>query len=187
MVPPKRDIRFCMVPRKLGIWFRMDQPKWYRWSRMVPTKVYYSIFPHYISTVVDFWCTVAIIQEKKKRTKKTIWKLNVLSRPSLQYVLLSFPWPSHPWILLSCLGQAFIPSYCLVLAPVPYCLVLAQPSYCLVLAHSFIYHIVLFVLGREEKYTVKYNPWPEGVPEGEAQGNSWRQRVIFDHIFRVES
>ena len=28
------------------------------------------------------------------------------------------------------------------------------------------------VLGRDEGYTVKYNPLPEGVPEGEARGNS---------------
>ena len=28
------------------------------------------------------------------------------------------------------------------------------------------------VLGRDEGYTVKYNPLPKGVPEGEAQGNS---------------
>ena len=28
------------------------------------------------------------------------------------------------------------------------------------------------VLGREERYTVKYNPPPEGVPEGKAQENS---------------
>ena len=28
------------------------------------------------------------------------------------------------------------------------------------------------VLGREEGYTVKYTPSPEGVPEGEARGNS---------------
>ena len=28
------------------------------------------------------------------------------------------------------------------------------------------------VLGQDEGYTVKYNPLPEGVPEGEAQGNS---------------
>ena len=28
------------------------------------------------------------------------------------------------------------------------------------------------VLGREEGYTVKYNPLPEEVPEGEARGNS---------------
>ena len=31
---------------------------------------------------------------------------------------------------------------------------------------------IVSVLGREEGYTVKYNPLPEGVPEGEAQGNS---------------
>ena len=28
------------------------------------------------------------------------------------------------------------------------------------------------VLGRDEGYTVKYNPLPEGVPKGEARGNS---------------
>ena len=28
------------------------------------------------------------------------------------------------------------------------------------------------VLGREEGYTVKYTPLPEGVPKGEARGNS---------------
>ena len=28
------------------------------------------------------------------------------------------------------------------------------------------------VLGRDEGYTVKYNPLPEGVPEGEGRGNS---------------
>ena len=43
------------------------------------------------------------------------------------------------------------------------------------------------VLGQDEKYTVKYNPLPEGVPEGEIRGNSRRQRVIFDRIFQVES
>ena len=30
----------------------------------------------------------------------------------------------------------------------------------------------LSVLGPDEGYTVKYNTLPEGVPEGEAQGNS---------------
>ena len=43
------------------------------------------------------------------------------------------------------------------------------------------------VLEREEGYKVKYNTWPEGVPEDKAQGNSWRQRVIFDGISWVES
>ena len=28
------------------------------------------------------------------------------------------------------------------------------------------------VLGQDEGYTVKYTPPPEGVPEGEARGNS---------------
>ena len=31
---------------------------------------------------------------------------------------------------------------------------------------------IVYVLGRDEGYTVKYNPLPEGVPEGEARGNS---------------
>ena len=30
------------------------------------------------------------------------------------------------------------------------------------------------VLGRDKIYTVKYNPLPEGVPEGKARGNSPR-------------
>ena len=32
---------------------------------------------------------------------------------------------------------------------------------------------IVSVLGRDEGYTVKYNPLPEGVPEGEARANSW--------------
>ena len=43
------------------------------------------------------------------------------------------------------------------------------------------------VLGQEEGYMVKYTPPPEGVHEGEAQGNSWKGRGIFDRISRVES
>ena len=31
---------------------------------------------------------------------------------------------------------------------------------------------IVSVLGRDEGYTVKHNPLPEGVPEGEAGGNS---------------
>ena len=31
---------------------------------------------------------------------------------------------------------------------------------------------IVSVLGREEGYTVKYTPPPEGVPEGKARGNS---------------
>ena len=30
----------------------------------------------------------------------------------------------------------------------------------------------VYALGQDEGYTVKYNPLPEGVPEGEARGNS---------------
>ena len=38
------------------------------------------------------------------------------------------------------------------------------------------YHIIftLYVLGREEGYTVKYTPSPSGVPSGFALGNSFR-------------
>ena len=36
---------------------------------------------------------------------------------------------------------------------------------------QFFYHTV-FVLGRQEGYTVKYTPLPKGIPEGEARGNS---------------
>ena len=31
---------------------------------------------------------------------------------------------------------------------------------------------IVSVLGRDKGYTVKYNPLPEGFPEGEARGNS---------------
>ena len=43
------------------------------------------------------------------------------------------------------------------------------------------------ILGREEWSTVEYTPLPYGVPGGEAQGNCWRQRGIFDRISRVKS
>ena len=43
------------------------------------------------------------------------------------------------------------------------------------------------ILGRDKGYKVKYNSLSEGVPKGEARGNSWRQRVIFDRISQVES
>ena len=32
--------------------------------------------------------------------------------------------------------------------------------------------VAVSVLGQDEGHTVKYNPLPEGVPEGEARGNS---------------
>ena len=35
-----------------------------------------------------------------------------------------------------------------------------------------LYEHYVSVLGRDEGYTVKYNPLPEGVPEAEARGNS---------------
>ena len=42
------------------------------------------------------------------------------------------------------------------------------------------------VLGQDVGYTVKFNTLPEGVPKGKAQGNYWRQRVIFDRISWTE-
>ena len=50
----------------------------------------------------------------------------------------------------------------------------------------FIIYIVS-VLGRDKRYKVKYNPLPEGVPENEARGSSWRQRDIFDRISQDET
>ena len=38
-------------------------------------------------------------------------------------------------------------------------------------------HRTVFVLGRDQGCTVKYNPLAEGVPQGEAQGNFQRQWV----------
>ena len=35
---------------------------------------------------------------------------------------------------------------------------------------SCLLHYTVSVLGRDEGYTVKYNPFSEGVPEGEAEG-----------------
>ena len=48
----------------------------------------------------------------------------------------------------------------------PFCLTMLE--YLKILAYKYIVSIV----GQEEGYTVKYIPPPEGVPEGEARGNS---------------
>ena len=48
---------------------------------------------------------------------------------------------------------------------------LAKPVDLLIIS-LFIEVDIVSVLGRDEGYTVKYNPLPEGVPEGEARGNS---------------
>ena len=50
-----------------------------------------------------------------------------------------------------------------------------------------ILHCTVSVLGGEEGCTVKSTHLPAGVPEGEARGNSLRQRGIFDRISRFES
>ena len=41
---------------------------------------------------------------------------------------------------------------------------------------------IVFGLGRDEGYTVKYSPLPEGVPKGKAQGNSQKANLF---SFRV--
>ena len=55
---------------------------------------------------------------------------------------------------------------------------------CKILSQKLTRCYTVSVLGRDEGYTVKYSP--EGVPEGEARENSWRQRAIFDRISRVK-
>ena len=47
-------------------------------------------------------------------------------------------------------------------------LLFVSHHYITLISHSY----TVSVLGREEGYTVKYNPLPQGVPEGEARGNS---------------
>ena len=40
--------------------------------------------------------------------------------------------------------------------------------------HCTVLCYTVSVLGREEGYTVKYTPLPEGVPEGKALGKSYK-------------
>ena len=42
------------------------------------------------------------------------------------------------------------------------------------------------VLERDEGYTFKYIPWPEGVRKAKARGNSQSQRAIFDRISQLD-
>ena len=58
-----------------------------------------------------------------------------------------------------CIRYSEVHQYCILL----YYTILCIPS---------ILHYTVSVLGRDEGYTVKYTPSPEGVSEGEAQGNS---------------
>ena len=68
---------FCIVPLKMHWWFRiglpkmhglfhMDLPKWYIQFRMVPPQVSHLICSHQISTVGQFWCTIAIMQQQQQ-------------------------------------------------------------------------------------------------------------------------
>ena len=46
---------------------------------------------------------------------------------------------------------------------------------------------LVYVLGQDDGYTVKYTPLHEGIPECEAWGNSWRERGILDNLSQDES
>ena len=46
------------------------------------------------------------------------------------------------------------------------------PPVCCEVKEGFLVPDSESVLGRDEGYMVNYNPLPEGVPEGKAQGNS---------------
>ena len=48
-------------------------------------------------------------------------------------------------------------------------------------------YVTVSVEGLDSGYTVKYTPSTEGVHEGKARGNSWKQRGIFDRISQVKS
>ena len=48
-------------------------------------------------------------------------------------------------------------------------------------------HYTVSVLGRDKGYIVKYSPPLEGVPEGEARGNSQMRTALFDLISQVVS
>ena len=43
--------------------------------------------------------------------------------------------------------------------------------------------MIVFVLGREKGYKVKYTPPPEGVPEGKARGNYRRRKGVYFTVY----
>ena len=47
--------------------------------------------------------------------------------------------------------------------------------------------ITVSVGGQDKGYTVKYDPPPEGVPEGEARGNCWMQHIILKKYYANDS
>ena len=53
----------CIGLHKVHGWFCMDPPKWYIRFRMVPPQVFHIIGSNKISTVGEFWCTIAIMQD----------------------------------------------------------------------------------------------------------------------------
>ena len=65
---PKMHERFRIGFNKVFGQFLMDPPKWHIRFRMIPPKVFHSICLHYISPVGKFWCTIAIMKEKKPHT-----------------------------------------------------------------------------------------------------------------------
>ena len=52
---PKMHVRIC-----IGL------PKVHGWVRIGPPQVFHPICPHFISTVGEFQCTIAFMQEKHK-------------------------------------------------------------------------------------------------------------------------
>ena len=75
-----------------------------------------------------------------------------------------------------------------------YCTTLhCKELHCTVLHYTAVYgttlpyHSTVSVLGQDEGYTVKYSHTSEGVPEGEAQGNSQRRRAIIDGVSQVKA
>ena len=68
--------------------FSIDPPKWSIRFRIVPPQVSHSIWSHYISTVGDFFDTMAIMQEKQQKTVFEIeWRIYPLGRSQGQKTL----------------------------------------------------------------------------------------------------
>ena len=80
MAPPKLHGRVRIGLPELHGWiriglpelhgrFRIDPPKWFIWFRIVPPQVFHSLWSHLISTVGDFFGTMAIMQEKQQKKR----------------------------------------------------------------------------------------------------------------------
>ena len=65
---PELHRRFRIDPPKWFIRFHINTPKWFIWFHIVSPQVSHSIWSHQISTVGDFFGTIAIMQEKQQKT-----------------------------------------------------------------------------------------------------------------------